>query len=118
MTGKRKGWGEWAFIVGVILALAAALASSLVTKFMSETTVVMVLMVLGVIVGLLNIQGKETPNFLLATIALMAIGAGGLDKLAGSLGKYLGAVVQYIAVFVAPAAFIVALKAIFDMAKK
>ena len=104
--------GHWAFIIGVIIAILAGLAGTSYTG-----AVVMLLVTLGVIVGFLNISEKEVYNFLIAAIALLLTGAAGLSNLP-LLGSYLGPMVTNIATFVAPAAVIVALKAVYALGKK
>jgi hypothetical protein len=109
---KMETIGKWAFILGVLIAIVAGLAG---TTYAS--TVAMVLVILGVIVGLLNISEKEVYNFLIAAIALMMTGAAGLENLP-AIGSMLGPILTNIATFVAPAAVIVALKAVYDLGKK
>lgn len=104
--------GHWAFIIGVIIAILAGLAGASYTN-----SVVMLLVVLGVVVGFLNISEKEVFNFLIAAIALLLTGAAGLGNLP-IVGSYLGPIVTNIATFVAPAAVIVALKAVYALGKK
>ena len=107
--------GEWAFIIGAILAIALGLVPS---QYMG--TAILVLVVLGLIVGLLNVTEKETTPFLVATIALIAT-ASAADRLAiippAFLGNFLEAAVKNLAAFVAPAAIVVALKALLALAK-
>ena len=55
--------GKWAFIIGLVIAVLAGL-------FFQPEGVIWVLVVLGVIVGLLNVTAEETRGFLLASIAL------------------------------------------------
>ncbi|MEM5766129.1 MAG: hypothetical protein QW423_00605 [Candidatus Aenigmatarchaeota archaeon] len=103
--------GEYTFLAGIVLAILTGLVA-----FSGGWTAV-VLVVLGVIVGLLNITEKDTTPFLVSTIALLLTGSAGLDKLPMA-GTYLASIISNILVFVAPAAAIVALKTIFDMARK
>lgn len=98
--------GKWSFIIGVLLAIAAGVITQLQTA-----TVAWVLVVLGLIIGLLNITEKETTTFLVATIALMAVGAAGLAAV-GYIGPYIKAILANIVAIVAPAALIVSLKAV------
>jgi hypothetical protein len=102
--------GHWSFIIGVLIAIIAAFVGS-------SDTIAMLLVALGAIVGFLNISEKEVYNFLIAAIALLGIGAAGLSGLP-AIGSYLGPIVSNIATFVAPAAVIVALKAVYDLGKK
>lgn len=103
--------GEYAFLIGIVIAVLAGLL------LQTGGWVAVALVVLGLIVGLLNITAKETIPFLVASIALLLARSAGLEKLP-LVGTYLGAIVDNIVVFVAPAAAIVALKTVFDLAKK
>ena len=109
---KKKGWGEWAFVLGLLLAIVAGL----MTEWLSPGTVGLALVVLGLIVGLLNVQKKESVNFLVAAIALMLTGLAQVDQLP-LVGIYLDSILANIVVFVAPAVLIVSLKTIFELGK-
>ena len=107
MDGKIGGW---AFIIGIILTLLAGIIPAWQTP-----TVMWILVVLGLIVGFLNVTAKETSEFLIATVALMVVGSAGLGALP-ALGTAIKAILGNIVAFVAPAALVVAVKAIFDLA--
>jgi len=109
---KKKGLGEWAFVLGVLLAVVAGLMSSL----LPAGIVGLALVVLGLIVGLLNIDKKETVNFLVAAIALMLTVLAQVENLP-LVGQYLDSILGNIVMFVAPAVLVVALKTIFSMGK-
>lgn len=100
--------GKYAFILGAILAVVAAV----VPTVQAAPWLLWALVALGLVVGLLNITEKETTSFLVASIALMLTG-----QVAGTLGTEVSLMVGNIALFVAPAALIVALKAIYDLAR-
>jgi len=112
--------GQWAFIIGVVLAMVIGLFSA---KIAASTlgTLTLVLVLLGLVAGFLNVTEKETTPFLVAAAALMltATSVGALQSidLGVNLGDYLAGVVTQIGVFVAPAAVIVALKAIYSLAR-
>jgi hypothetical protein len=111
---KLNKLGKWSFILGVVLAVLAGLMPTL----LPEGTVVLLLVILGLVVGFLNVQEKEAANFLLAAIALMAVGTAGVERVGLlGLGEVFKVAVTYIAVFVAPAAVVVSLKMVFDLAK-
>ena len=115
MAGKM---GQWAFIIGVIIAIVVGLFSSNL-GVNTEGWLVLLLVVLGLIVGLLNVTEKETTPFLVAAAALLITGtAGNTLAVIPTLGSYLQGVVEAIAVFVAPAAIVVALKAIQSLASE
>lgn len=103
--------GSYSFIAGVVLSILIGFVALSVAK-----TVLLVLVVLGLIVGFLNITEKESTPFLVAAIALMAAGSAQLS-LIPRVGEPLSKIIGAITIFVAPAAIIVALKAIKDMAK-
>ena len=111
-----KNIGPWAFVLGIVIALLAGFATTTV-----DTTLVLVLAVLGIIVGFLNVSDKEVVKFLVSTLAFM-IAASSLNvvfaKLPESVGIGLSLAMSYIGVFVAPAAAIVAIKALYDIAKE
>ena len=66
MAGKFK-LGAWAFIIGLILAIVLALISGTA----APAWAIFVLALLGVVVGLLNVSGKEAEKFLVAAIAFL-----------------------------------------------
>lgn len=110
---KLEQIGRWSFILGVIIAIVAGLTG----MAYAETTALLV--VLGVIVGFLNISEKEVYNFLIAAIALLLTGTATFSALAWfGIGILLDQIVANIAIFVAPAAVIVALKAVYALGKK
>ena len=109
-------YGEWAFIIGVILAIIAGLAAGAITAEVAGWLAV-VFLILGVVVGFLNITDKEAVSFLVASIALLAAGAAAQWIGVPMIGSYIVAILGNIAAFVAPAAVIVALKAVWNMAK-
>lgn len=104
--------GGWTFLLGISIAVIAGLVGSYAQILAT------VLVVLGLVVGLLNISSKEVNDFLIAAIALsvLAVSSGGL-ALIPAVGTYLAAMVGYIATFMAPAALVVALKSIIESAK-
>ena len=112
--------GDMAFLIGVIIALIAGIAAVGIGLGNEAVGVIgIVLVILGLIVGFLNVKEKETVPFLTAAIALMVTSVVGwtyLNPLA-SIGNYIQAILSFIGVFVAPAAVIVALKAVFALAK-
>ena len=111
--------GGWAFILGVLIAIIAGLAAGVVMAYAGWITLVLV--ILGLIVGFLNISDKDVTGFLIAAIALMAVGTGNLtilNNVVMELGSVVGSIIQNIAAFVAPAALVVALKEVYNIARK
>ena len=105
--------GHWAFVVGAVVAVIAGIASGYVAQYAGEITLALV--VLGLVVGLLNIEEKETTPFLVAAIALAVAGTSNLqvvNNIIPTLGTILQSVFGNVAAFVAPAALVVALKSV------
>ena len=107
--------GQWSFIIGVGVAVVISL---FVLNKQIADWVPLLLVVLGLMVGFLNVTEKETTPFLIACAALL-ITQTSSDRLSviPSIGGYLANIVQNVGVFVTPAAILVALKAIWALAK-
>ena len=77
------------------------------------------LVVLGLIVGFLNVTGKETREFLMvATVLIIAAALGGASSTLGGvnvIGAYLSGIFSQILAFVVPATVVVALKDIWNL---
>ena len=112
--GAKKNFGHYAFVAGILLAILLGLFGA------GGTLAISVLIVLGFLVGLLNVTSAETTEFLVASVTLM-VGAGSFNAILGVLpgfGMLLKAIMMYILLFVAPAAMIVSLKAIYTLARR
>jgi len=113
-------YGDLAFTIGVIIALLAGIAAVAVGINSQTAGIIgLVLVILGLIVGFMNVKEKETVPFLVAAVALMLTSGVGWAYLNSilSIGTYVQAILGYIGIFVAPAAVIVALKSVFALAK-
>lgn len=107
--------GAWAFILGVILAIIIGLFG---TGQAWASTWTSVLVLLGLIVGLLNVTAKETMSYLLAAAVLVIVAGFGVQQL-GSVavaGPYLAGILGAIMSFVIPATVVVSLKQIYGVA--
>ncbi len=107
--------GAWAFILGVILAIIIGLFGT-GQAWVSTWTSILVL--LGLIVGLLNVTAKETRDYLLSAVVLVIVAGFGVQQL-GSVsvvGPYLAGILAAIMSFVIPATVVVALKEIYSTA--
>jgi len=103
--------GFWAFIIGFVLAILAGIF------WPTNQTIIVVLVILGIIIGFLNVTAKEFMLLLLAVIALVVVG-NAFAPLAGlRVGEVLGNILSRIAVLVAPVAVIAAVKALWAVAK-
>ncbi len=117
--------GELAFILVVIIAVVAGLATTKLNP-VQQAWVLVALMILGVIVSLTTITEKEVGQFLVTSIALlvacmsalMVLGQIGGAPLAVDYVRTVGGVVGNIMAFVAPAAIIPAVKGVYVLARK
>ena len=121
MASQQK-IGSYAFLIGVAIAIiAGVLYGSGQSGMLGAAAgyIPLALVILGVVVGFLNIKDKETDKFLIASLALLAAPAAvqWLNQIP-VIGMYLSGIVGNVAVFVAPAALIVALKAIYSLASE
>ena len=67
--GKSLGIiGFWAFIIGLVIAVIGGLVMP------ANEVLIVILVILGIIIGFLNITSKEKMLFLVAVIALIAAG--------------------------------------------
>jgi hypothetical protein len=101
--------GQWAFILGLVIAVAAGLG-------LEASWFAWVLALLGLVVGFLNVTGEETQGFLLAAIGLI-LSATAVRSLP-FLGDLLTRIMGNLVIFIAPAVLVVALKALFQTAKQ
>ncbi|MBS3149042.1 hypothetical protein J4219_09275 [Candidatus Woesearchaeota archaeon] len=111
MARKESKVGHWLFLIGVVLAVFAALMPMLQTP-----KVVWILVLLGLIVGVLNITARETQEFLVAAVALVIGASAGAQIVV--LPKLLIGMLGNVIAFVFPAAVVVALKAIWSLASE
>ena len=118
--------GSYAFLLGIIIAVVFGLVAVFASDLLGPGgagIVTVILVVLGLIVGFLNIHDKHVSDFLIAAIAIAMIGgtAGGLVSLnmvIAPLGTVLVQIVQGIAALVVAAALVIGLKQIMTLAKE
>lgn len=115
----EKQIGNYSFIIGVIIAVVLGLAAPALGA--AQIWLASLLVVLGLIVGFLNVTGKETKEFLLVAVALVIVAfAGSASKTLSEvqiIGPYLNGIFNSILAFVVPASVVVALKDIWALAK-
>lgn len=105
--------GKWAFIIGLILAIIAGLIQGIY----EIPSLMLILVILGLIVGFLNISEKNTIKLLVAIIALMGIG-GLTISVIPVINTYLEAMLTNILVFASGAGLVIAIKAIIETTRK
>jgi len=103
--------GFWSFIVGLVIAVVAGLVLP------GNAVVTLILVILGIVIGFLNITPKETQAMLLAAIALIVVGNAFAPLKFLGIDTYIAGVLAYITVLVAPAAVIGAIKTLWTIGK-
>ena len=136
--GQMEKVGEYAFIVFVIIAIIGGLYVGYRDYTYQATDIIdpedykiptglhgelgifqLVLVILGIICGIITVTEKEATAFLIAAIALAVVRGAvflPLNYLA-PLGYMAMWIVNFIATFVAPAAIIIAVKAVWALAR-
>ncbi len=110
--------GFWAFIVGLIIAVVVGILAALgIVGASVMPAIIIVLIILGLIVGFLNITAKEILLFLVATIALIVVGGVFAPLKVFSIGAILDAILALVATLMAPAAVVAAIKALWAVGK-
>ena len=100
--------GRWAFLIGVVLAVIFGF-------FSAGTWLSWVLVVLGLVVGLVNINDKEVGAFLTAGTVMVLMGYFGGQTLSSVL--YLSSVFTNILTLFVPATIVVAVKSVLALAR-
>ncbi len=122
---------RWSYIIFVILAVIMGLAVGYMAyeaegwedPGVKDTSawVILIMLILGIIIGITSITAKEVTPFLIATIALLVASAvdvwAPLDIIHPLLAYWATGILKYIVAFAAPAAVIIAIKAVLGMAK-
>ena len=102
--------GLIAFTLGVLIAVVAGILSALGIIALGNTVVIIILLILGILVGVLNITSREIMPFLLATVALVVVGDVFEPIELAGIGTMLDNILKLLATLMAPAAVIVAIK--------
>ncbi len=105
--------GSWSFIAGLIIAIIAGF-------WPIGAAVTSLLILLGLVVGILNVTGKEINSFLFAALVLVVMSSMG-GQLLGAIqfvGPMLKSVFSAMLLFIIPAAVVVSLKAIWALAEE
>jgi len=103
--------GGWAFLVGVVLAIVIGFFPSVGTS-----GVQLALVVIGIIIGLLNVGDKEVMPFLVSGLALVLVGRFGGDAMADI--AVISGILNALMVIFVPATVIVAVKNVLTLAKR
>lgn len=117
--------GAWAFFIGVVLAIIIGLTTTIlpipaVTSYSKQ--IYATLVILGIIVGSINVANKDSQTFLIAGTALVVVSKFGMESVKGSLigigiGEGITSVFSALLVLFVPATIIMALKTVFSISK-
>lgn len=102
--------GGWAFLAGVLLAVILG-----VLNIASDPMWLLVLVLIGIVVGFLNITGREAMPFLLSGAVLVIVSSQGNALL--STIPYVGGIFPALLAIFVPATVVVAIKNVFGLAK-
>jgi hypothetical protein len=113
MANKHKGnlLGSWAFLIGLILAVLVGIFQ--MSGFGQGVSYLLI--VLGIVVGLLNIADEEVEPFLMTGAVLVIVGT--LGQSVVQTVPVFDRILQALTLLFVPATIIVALKNVFGMAK-
>jgi hypothetical protein len=121
-----KKIGSWLFLIGILISVIVGLIVGANWYVDSNAYIAGLLAILGFVVGVLSffamgsITHDKVPTFLIAALTLVGIGA--LSS-TWTFGTYTGLapfflnITQYLAIFAAPAAGLLAIRAIWDAGK-
>ena len=115
--------GKIAFLVGIVIAIVGGIWGGDVLP--EKSWVIWILVIAGIIIGLLNVTAREAPTVLAAAVALIILSvwglAGGLQPVFQHVNETLAnetqGIVYCFGLLMAPAAIIVAIKAVIATAK-
>ncbi len=110
--GSKNAIGAWAFLIGVILAVILGLFQD---QLGQVNWIPVVLVLIGLVVGLLNVGVTETNSFLIASVSLVIVSFMGSAVL-GVVPQIASILLALLELFV-PAAIIVALRTMFVIAR-
>jgi uncharacterized membrane protein len=120
IRAKENLWGAWAFLIGVILAVGVGILS-----FGELSGIILaILVILGLIVGFVNVSGKDVNTFLMAALSLVIVSFAGLQGLKGAeiigidIGKIVSSALGALLVLLVPATIIVAIKSLFSISQR
>ncbi|SRR3989338_2171981 len=125
LKSRENSLGAWAFLIGVVLAIIIGLSTTLLpipalTTYSKQIYAALVF--LGIIVGSMNVTGRDSQTFLIAGAILVIVSRFGMDGVTGSLigiglSDAVSSVFSALLVLFTPATIIVALKTVFSIAR-
>lgn len=120
VRSKENLWGAYAFLIGVVLAVALGLFNNSLDS--SSGLFYSALVIIGLIVGAVNTSDKNSQVFLFASLSIVLVGAFAVDALKyiptdNYVVSLLRSVLGSLSLLFVPATIVSALKTVFSMAK-
>ena len=101
--------GKWAFLIGVVIAIIVGVG------LYTSPALLTILVIIGLIIGLLNITSNEAHHFMMSGVVLIIASALGSASI-GAIPAVGGILDALLAIFV-PATVIVAIRNVFGLAR-
>ena len=122
IRSKENYLGAWGFLVGIILALAVGIFSAKIGEL--EGTITGVLVILGLVVGFINVSPKDQNTFLMTAVSLVIVsfaGAAGISEIEFlniGIGKMVSSTLGALLVMLVPATIVIAIKSLFSISQR
>ncbi|MCH7568209.1 MAG: hypothetical protein IIA87_02195 [Nanoarchaeota archaeon] len=122
IRARENLFGAWAFLIGVVLALAVGILSASLGQL--NPLILAVLVILGLVVGFVNVSAKDVNTFLMAAVSLVIVSFMGAEGIAGieflkiGIGNIVSSTLGALLVMLVPATIVVAIKSLFSIAQK
>ncbi|MFC1648011.1 hypothetical protein ACFL1B_00990 [Nanoarchaeota archaeon] len=111
MAKKDNPIGALIFLIALVLAVLLGALNKV------DMTIATILVIAGLIVGLLNVTGKETKDFLIAGAVLVIVSAYGAGEMS-IMPEILDGIFQGLLLVFIPATAVVALKEMLMLARR
>lgn len=119
IRSKENLFGAWAFLIGVVLAIGVGILS-----FGELSPIILaILVILGLVVGFINVSSKDVNTFLMAAVSLVIVSFAGLQGLKQaeiigiSVGSLVSSTLGALLVLLVPATIVVAIKSLFSISQ-
>jgi len=126
IRSRENSLAAWSFLIGVILAVIIGITTStllpipFITKYIS--LIYLILVILGLIIGFVNVADRDMQTFLIAGAILVLISNLGINSLNKSLigiggGDVFSSIFGALVTLFVPATIVAALKTVFSIAR-
>ncbi len=121
IRSKENLLGAWAFLIGVVLALAVGILGASLGNI--NAALLAVLAVLGLVVGFINVAPNDVNKFLMAAVSLVIVSFAGVQGIKGveligiQLGKIVSSTLGALLAMLVPATIVVAIKSLFSISQ-